>query len=194
MAASTLARTGAAGTVHGMRRLSPPRPRHRKRLGTAMLEFALILPIFMFMMVFVLDMGHLVLMSGAIQDATFSAARTGAQLGGGGVDGSSGGAIVCTNGAACQSGSTWQTLNQTAQQIPGYGSLGELKRMTVVKGARCAATGSDTHVVVRSEYSTELLTPGLGGLLSLFSGKSNNLDGDWTLTATAVARCEIVRS
>ena len=43
----------------------------RVRRASTMIEFALILPMFMFLLLFSMDMGHLVLMKGAMEDATF---------------------------------------------------------------------------------------------------------------------------
>lgn len=156
-----------------------------------MLEFALILPIFMFMLIFAIDMGHLVLMSGAMQDATFSAARTGAQVGGAGIDASGSGSVVCANGQPCKVGSTYNSLKDTAAQIPGAGNLDKLT-MKVMKGAVCK-DGVNDHVQISSTFQTQLLTPGLGPLLNMMGGNGENWD-TWTLSATAIARCEVIRS
>jgi hypothetical protein len=172
-----------------------------------MIEFALILPIFMFMIMFTLDMGKMVLMSGAMQDATFSAARTGAQLGGAGLDPTStSGGQICNNGSTCDSSLTYSSLLETAQQIPGYGgkcsdvaagsSLGCLRDMTIERGAVCADNPDNDHVAIRARYSTTVTTPFLLSLMDMFSdGRDSRVqDGKWTLYATAVARCEVIRS
>lgn len=164
-----------------------------------MLEFAFVLPILMFVLLFIVDMGHLMLMSGAMQDATFSAARTGAQVGGAAIDANGTGRIVCggdgANGNPCRAGSTYRSLLDTAQQIPGYGSLGSMREMTVVHGAVCRDDGTNDHVELRTTYRTSLVTPGLGAMLNLMSpGANSSADGEWTLSATAVARCEVIRS
>ena len=54
----------------------------RVRRGAQMLEFAMLLPIFMFLIVFTFDMGRLVLTTVALNDVTQQAARSGAQVGG----------------------------------------------------------------------------------------------------------------
>lgn len=163
-----------------------------------MLEFALILPIFMFMLLFTIDMGHLILMSSAMQDATYAAATTGAQVGGAGIDTSGSGMLVCNNGTTCRAGSTYRSLTSSASQIPGYGKLGSLDSstpMVIVHGATCVDDGVNDHVVIRTKYSTSLLTPGLGALLKMMSGSSNGVsDNGWVLTSTAAVRCQVIRS
>lgn len=191
------ARRGAPGTVPSMRTLtSTGRLRGLPRRAATMLEFALILPMFMFMMMFTLDMGHLVLMSGAMQDATFSAARTGAQVGGAGIDTrATGQGAVCPNGEPCKSGSTYRSLMESAAQIPGYNRLGKVESMKVVHGAVCL-DGANDHVQIKVTYSTDLVTPGLTSLLKMVAadkGPTPNYD-HWTLTATGIARCEVIRS
>lgn len=168
--------------------------RRSLRRGATMLEFALVLPIFMFMLLFAIDMGHLVLMSGAMQDATFSAARTGAQVGGGGINARGTGSVVCANNQPCRSGSTYTSLTDTAAQIPGFGDLGHLKGMKVNTGAVCLE-GANDHVQVTATYETRLLTPGLGVMLNMMSnGGSDDRWDTWTLSSTAIARCEVIRS
>lgn len=161
------------------------------RRASTMIEFAFILPIFTFMLLFSLDMGHLVLMSGAMADATFSAARTGAQVGGAGYDVTSGN-LVCTGGT-CQSGTTYASLMSTVSQIPGYRSLVSGTAMSITSGARCQA-GTNDHVSIKTTYTAQLATPGLSALLGMFNGgNSAPSDKNWALSSTAVARCEIIR-
>lgn len=158
-----------------------------------MIEFAFVLPIFMFLLMFVVDMGNLVLQSGAMQDATFSAARTGAQVGGGGISTAGSGSVVCGDGGDCSNGAARANLNATAAQIPGNGKLGQIVSMEVVRGNKC--TIDQPNVTLRTTYSTQLVTPGLAGMLRLATGTSGTsaADGNWTLRATATARCEVIR-
>lgn len=199
-AASVAPLTGTtSGRQHGLRPLTRRYVAvrggtSRARRAVAMLEFALILPMFLLLLVFAFDMGHLVLMSGAMQDATFTAARTGAQLGGAGLSMPSG-SKVCGDGE-CSQGEAWTSLQDTVAQIPTVRSLGvnNTLKMTIRQGAVCTQFGDD-HVVIDSHFRVRLITPGLGALLAMVSTKNDAGAGldEWPLTATAVARCEVVR-
>jgi hypothetical protein len=176
-----------------MRRVARRRAAGRHGLARAatMIEFAFILPIFMFLLLFSIDMGQVILMSGAMQDATFSAARTGAQLGGAGFDASTG-ALVCPTTGRCSAGSTYASFERTVDQIP-FGSQNQVTGMSVLTGARCTASGQDDHGALRVTYSVRLVTPGLNTMLSMMKGGADRPDAPWQMSATAVARCEIVR-
>ena len=187
--------TGRRGTVTGMRTLTSPGLRSPGRKAATFLEFAFILPIFMFMLMFTLDMGHMMLMSGAMQDATYSAARTGAQAGGASID-IRANTSPCPQSGVCSQGSSYRSLQDTMRQIPGSGKLIELRDMTIVHGGRCTNDGVNDHVEIRTRYDLHLITPGLTAMLDMFSeGKQAGVDNSaWTLKSTAVARCEVIRS
>lgn len=188
-------RAGTAGarTVAGMQTLHRGRPLARRSRAATMIEFAFVLPIFTFLMLFVVDMGHIVLVSSAMQDAAFTSARSGAQVGGGGL--SPNGSRVCyRDGASCRNSEavSYDALMDAAEQIPGYGKLGAVTDMRLMSGAMCANTPMDNHVTVRVDYSTSLVTPGLQTMLNLFSGKGGKTpDGNWQLHAIATSRCEV---
>jgi hypothetical protein len=184
------ARTVTAMTRLRSRRLAPGSSRLRR--AVTQLEFALVLPAFLFLMLFTVDMGHLILVSGAMQDATFSAARTGSQIGGAGLDGQSG-ALACPGSGTCSGGSTYGSLTSSADQVPSVSGEGKIESMEIVHGAICRNSSPDNHVVVRVVYSTHLLMPGLTTMLNMVSGRAPAPDGAWTLTSTAAVRCEITR-
>lgn len=156
-----------------------------------MIEFAFILPIFMFLLLFTIDMGQVILMSGAMQDATFSAARAGAQVGGASVDARTG-TTVCGRTGACSSGSTYRTFARAADQIP-FAATKSATKLSIRSGGVCTTTGADSHVGIDVTYNVRLLTPGLNSMLGLMNGTNGGKDADWAMKATAVARCEIVR-
>lgn len=145
------------------------RNRSRRR-GAEMLEFAILFPFFLFMILFTIDMGHVVLVTGQVQDAGASAARYGAQLGG--------------------AGTRSQTVfTDTIDRTPGLQA--SKSSMTVESGSICARTGPNTFVALRATYDVPLIAPGLGALLNLTVG-NDGPSGTWRTTANAVSRCEIV--
>lgn len=162
--------------------------RFKSRRASLLLEFALILPVIMFIILFTVDIGSMVLIHGAMQDATYSSARSGAQVGGAGLDGATG-AHVCGKGP-CSLGSTYNSLTTAMSEIPGGSHLVAFEGMSIVDGDRCTANAPDNDVVIKVSYKPKLLTPGLPQLIGLFQAKSGD---QWTMTATAVARCEVVR-
>jgi len=163
-----------------------------------MIEFAFILPMFTFMLLFSLDMGHLVMLRGAMADATFAAARTGAQIGGAGLDTTGNGRLVCPNNGACAVGNTWGVLSESVRlNVPGASTVVNKLKMTIVSGAKCR-NGTDDHVVLNVTYTTKPITPGLGAILKMINtsaGKSTAPGStDWALHTVSIARCEVIRS
>jgi len=154
---------------------------HRRR-GAQMLEFVLLLPLTLGVVLFSIDMGRIILLSGQVQDAANVAARTGAQLGGACVNPTTGAASPsCTNtGPAADS--FFNTLEQ------GIGST-EGATITVDSGGICRMLGQpDSHVTVTAQHPVNLIFPGFQQLLNLTES-----DDQWVISATAVARCEVVR-
>jgi len=155
-----------------------------------MIEFAFILPMFTFMLLLSLDMGHLMMVRGAMADATFAAARTGAQIGGAGLDSSGGQA--CKSVGNCPAGSTWIALsNDVRANVPGYNAAWGLT-MNIKSGARCKA-GKDDHVAIDVAYTVVPITPGLGAMLNMAGGGAGP-GMNWRIHTVAIARCEVIRS
>lgn len=144
------------------------RPRRR---GSVMIEFALMLPMFLFFVLFSIDAGRLMLMRASLQDATQQAARAGAQVGG-----------------AVQGNVSVLAFDEAIELAPGMNPSRAV--MVVLAGNRC--TTSQKYVTVRSTYEAQLATPGLDNLLRMISRGSTGPSGGWTLRATSTARCEIV--
>lgn len=179
-----------------MRRLIP-RPRRRLR-GATMIEFVLILPLMLFVTLFTIDMGNVILVNGAMQDAAYSAARAGAQTGGGSLDPASG-TYPCGTGASagsCSTGVAYQSFQQAVHNVPGFAAdQVSDAQMQILTGGRCAATATparaDNHVTVRVTYSQELLTPGLALLMEITGSDVD--DSRWQMSVVASSRCEVVR-
>ncbi|MGZ4639143.1 MAG: TadE family protein [Actinomycetes bacterium] len=176
----TQVRPSSAGSLRRGRRGRPGR-------AATMIEFALVLPIFLFLMLLTVDMGLLMLTSGAMNDTAFSAARAGAEAGGAGLEH---GALACPVDGHCQSGISYDTAEEGLAQMPlGPSSYAyDHSTFTVESGALCTAGGPDTFVTVKMHYRVHTFTPGLSALLGI------NGDSDWPLTATGVARCETYRT
>lgn len=174
------ARNGAAQMRRATRHGAGQGPLSKRFTGRAgrraatFVEFAIVLPIFVFMMLFTIDMGTVILMSGAMNDSSFSAARAGAQKGGGELGGVS-----------------EATFNEALKQIPFSATLHETKDFSVVTGKTC--TRNDRIVTVKVTYGLNLITPGLDSMLRVMSNDDTaGIDG-FVLTAHGVARCEVYR-
>lgn len=145
----------------------------RSRDGSTQLEFALMLPFFLLFLTFTLNMGVLIVEHGALQHATNAAARAGAQVGGAGIGRTSS-----------------RVFNDTVDAMPGL-QRGSDPALTIVSGNRCSTSGSNREVVLRSSYRSPLAIPGMNQLLAMTGAQTTS--ASWTLRATSVARCEIVR-
>lgn len=159
------------------RRNRPTSRRAHRRRGGVLFEFVMILPLFLFMMMLVMDGARLLLVSSAMSDATYRAARAGAVAGG-----------------ADMGNSSQLAFNQALGEIPGAHAAGGANA-TVVRGSVCS--NAQPYVEIRSEYQVELLTPMLGGLFELATGQGSSsswLDNGYlNMDSVAVARCEIAQ-
>lgn len=171
--------------------------RRRRSRAATMMEFVLILPLMLFVVLFTVDMGNVILVNGAMQDAAYSAARAGAQVGGGSL--TPDGRYPCGQGASgtsCTQGASYEAFRSSVANVPGYTSKQlSAVSMQIATGGRCAANAtaarSDNHVTIRVAYNQKLLTPGLSVLMD-WSG-SDMEDGAWKMAAVASSRCEVVR-
>lgn len=169
----------------------------RGRRAVSMLEFVILLPLMVFIMLFLIDMGSVVLANGAMQDVAYSASRTGAQVGGGALI--SNGTYPCgrtTTSFGCGSGASYTAFTDSLKQTPDYVAARTTNpQMRLRSGGKCvaAAVGSrtDNHVSAQVRYQQKLITPGLGALLSAAGATVKN--GNWELTVSASSRCEVVR-
>lgn len=150
------------------------RPRQRRSRATALLEFVLLLPMFMFLMLFIFDVSRVLMVSGVAQDAAYRAARAGAVYGGADPDGSR---------------PALAAFNQATRELPGGGSL-QNARVEIVRGSECISTAGE-YVEIRVHYDIDMVTPGLGRLLNGINGLP--ADGAYHLSSTAIARCEVAR-
>jgi Flp pilus assembly protein TadG len=148
-------------------------PRHL-RGAQAMLEFVILLPILVFIMVLTIDIGHIIFLANALQDATYASARTGAQVGG-----------ACV--ASCPASSAAQTtFDQAVLGIPGHPPLASVTWKPKT-GLICKNTVADSEVTIQATYPITFVTPGMFALVHAVIGAVP------ALSATGVARCEVSR-
>lgn len=167
----------------------------RRPRGATMIEFVLILPVLLFVTLFTIDMGNVILTNGAMQDAAYSAARSGAQVGGGALVPSTG-TFQCTLKTSCRTGVSYDSFRESVAGVPGYSSkVFTDAKMQLLSGARCTsragASVPNNHVTVKVTYTQRMLTPGLTWLMQ-WTGSDID-DGKWQMSVTAVSRCEVVR-
>lgn len=159
--------------------------RRRKGRASVMLEFALIFPVALAIMLFAVDMGRLVLLNTGLHDATAVAARAGARQGFVGTD---------------TSGPSYTAFQEAVDVLPGLSdsvsSFSIVNPTTNFSGSDRSGrwcTQTDLYVRVRAQADIQFITPGLGSILTAVGGGSSNLPGGVTITSTGVARCEVAR-
>jgi Flp pilus assembly protein TadG len=147
----------------------------RKRRGATLLEFAMVLPLILVLIMFAVDMGRMAMLSGALADATGVAARRAAQYGAAGNP---------TTGPARQA------FDQQIVLVPGLsqgvdaaGTQAFTVEVTSTSGQIC--TVDKPYVRITGRADVRFITPGVYTMLSAFKG-----DG-LMLRYTAVARCEV---
>lgn len=162
----------------------------RPRRGAAFLEFVLLLPFLVILMMLTLDTGRLVLAIGSLQDATAASARAAARVGYTGAMPSS---------EPCEDARTPSDVahNAFCEAARGLPFLGNLLSLGVVSepthftslGYTCSITETNSEYMrIAASSTVDLMTP----LLRSFLGLENE-EGSAVITATAVARCEVAR-
>lgn len=173
---SSIAGSTRSRTVQGMIS-SPKRQLRRKRRGAQLLEFAITLPLFLMMLLFSLDLGRIVFLSGVLHDATFTSARAGAQVGG------------AKTGVAGNTDVSRKAYEEAMRAIPGTQQTSGT--FNVRTGATCSRTPGNTnnYVTVEATRTVSFITPGLNSMLGMFQDSK----GGYQLRATGVARCEVAK-
>lgn len=167
--------------------------RKKERRGSLLLEFALVLPLILALMVVSVDLGRLVLAQTTLQDAVSVAARAGARQGYAG---------QVPQGALCASGSlTGNPSYDAFCESFRYGALGgytlasfRIESPSASGGSngpryctRGTASASDLFVTTKATANMAFITPLLREVIT-----RNSSEGA-VLSATAVARCENAR-
>jgi hypothetical protein len=134
-----------------------------------MVEFALILPLFLFLSLFAIEAGRLMLIRAELQDATQQAARSGAQVGGG---------TVRVAGQIWSRRAFDSALTNSAMNLdPATASY------VVRAGSRC--TPSDRFVTINATIPPPpSIIPGLYAIIDA-------ANPNWNISATSTALCEV---
>jgi hypothetical protein len=133
------------------------------------------MPIFAFMMFFLVDMGYLVFISGILHDAAYVSARASAQSGG-----------AYTPDPSASNAPIYQSSFVNALSgVPGISATTAASMVSVSTGGTCATSGPNSYVTIQVNYNNvPLAFPGLISFL--------HITGAINLSAVGVARCEVV--
>lgn len=145
-----------------------------RRRGAVMLEFVMILPMFLFLVFFTVDMGRMTMLSGMLSDTAYIAARAGAQHGTREVAGRD---VI------------QEALDRVEGNMPTFGADNPIQLTQA--NARCS--GPQSHVEVEVTKDVDFITPGLSSLLGAFGGGSSVNLNTWTLRSRATVLCEVSR-
>lgn len=160
----------------------------RRPRAASFLEFVLLLPFLVAIMMLTLDVGRVVLAISTLQDASSAAARASARVG---YAGDVPAAADCRSLSPAPQDIAYDTfcrsvLGMPVGDITGFRIL-EPRAKTAL-GHTCDSSDSESRFVrVVSEASFLPLTPGLSILVE------GGFQGRLTLAATSVARCEVAR-
>lgn len=137
--------------------------------ASVMVEFALILPLFLFLALFAFEAGRLMLVRAELQDATQQAARAGAQVGGG---------TVRVSGEIWSLRAFNSALDNSAMNLNSASAT-----FVVIGGSRCSV--SDRFVTVTATIPPPpSIIPGLYAMI-------NVANPNWSISATSTALCEV---
>lgn len=143
----------------------------RRRAGVSTLEFVIVLPLFLLLVTFIVDISRVLMASNAVDMATARAAREAAIVGGGSVN--------------CGSTPCFRSVfDEVVSVTPGAGEVEKISNVRATTGRRCSV--ADSVVTIEATYSIDFLTPGLASVMGLGSA-----DGFRGLTSVGVARCEV---
>jgi len=182
------AQPGTARTVNRMRPLAHDSRHRRVRRGAEFLEAALIFPFMLFFLIATVDVASALLQYSALQDVAYAAARSAAAAGGADVSGSNLTETVLRNDVSHTPGLANKTV------AAGESSSASTVGYIIKSGAVCSDSGANNHVTLTLSTKATTITPYLGSVLSLISGNGDSGSGDeWTINATAIARCEVIR-
>jgi Flp pilus assembly protein TadG len=133
-----------------------------------LIEFVFILPLFLFLVLFSVDMGRMMVAYGVLSDATYVAARAGAQAG--------------------SPAPVTAAFNQAITATPVRAGPSRIVSVT----GTCRQANPDRFITVTASQDVAFITPGLGQLLAVFDGQGADT-GPWSLTARGSVLCEVVR-
>lgn len=152
-----------------------------------MFEFALLLPLVVFLIGFTIDMGRLVSLTTTLHDATAVAARAGARQG---FAGTVPGGVPCPPGGVRATGTnpSYEAFCDAFLEIPGT----QLRSVRVETprglGGECTRElGEDgLYVRVYARAHLDYITPGMETIVAAAKGGRD-------LSSRGIARCEVAR-
>ena len=155
---------------------APHRQDRTRRRGGVLLEFVLILPLFLYLTLMSFDVGRLMVTYGALTDSAYVAARSAAQVG--------------ADTKAMAEGVAGPAFDQAISGVPGISGAA----VKVVDTGFCSsASGKERpYIEVQATSTVRLMSPGMGRLASALSSEdaakqSNGLQ----MASTAQVLCEV---
>lgn len=144
--------------------------RQSKKRAVSTLEFVMILPMFILLITFMVDISRVLMISSGVNNAASKAARDAAIRGGT--------QVLCGTEPCFKA-----TFNQAIADTPGTNGIkAKSLDLEATSGQQCSSI--DAVVSVKATYDVDLLTPGLSTVLGLTGGFKG-------LTSVGVARCEV---
>lgn len=149
--------------------------------AVVMLEFAIILPLVLFMLLLSIDFARMTLTASAVNEITFSTARKIAQQGG---------SVSTTEANDIYQAYLEQGKNSGAIVFSGTqsGDPGVASFTVQPSNGTLCQSGTD-YVTVTVDYNFRWLTPTVGAFSNWLSGTG---PGGYNMRSVASARCEIV--
>lgn len=168
--------------------------RGRRARAAVMLEFIMVFPMALVIVMFSIDIAKVYMASNATQYSAAMAARTGAVYGAAGSTASS---CSAAQAPARSSHLVLDTFCERLSSLPGGNSAKQYltsleispTNNTPVAGACSTATANDQYVKVSVTSVIPSIVPGLNAILGLAQGSAN---AGWRIRVTQEVRCEIV--
>lgn len=157
-----------------------------RRRGGLMFEFALLLPLVMFLIAFTIDMGRLVSLNSTLHDSAAVAARAGARQG---FAGHIPGGVLCQTRTSPGVNPSYEAFCQAFRPLDGV----ELRSVELLSPSPdgvdrwCSRSSeSNLYVTVRAVAHLNFITPGIENVIAAAKGGRD-------VVAVGVARCEVAR-
>jgi hypothetical protein len=166
-----------------MRRLVAGKSRRR---GGLMFEFALLLPLVVFLISFTIDMGRLVSLNSTLHDSTAVAARAGARQG---FAGHIPGGQLCGSRISTGANPSYEAFCEAFRPLDGVKLVSVELLSPSPDGVDrwCSRTSeSNLYVTVRARANLNFITPGIENVIAAAQGGQD-------VVAVGLARCEVAR-
>ena len=160
--------------------------RRNTRRGGLMFEFALLLPLIIFLISFTIDMGRLVSLNSTLHDATAVAARAGARQG---FAGHIPGGQLCQTKFSSGAYPSYEAFCESFRPLDGV-VLDSIELLTPspegVDRWCSRISESNLYVTVRASATLNFITPGIETVIKAAQGGRS-------VVSVGVARCEVAR-